>query len=158
MRALGIVFAVLISASCSAPTTAPLRVVRFSGTHTVAAFERSVTDAVAAQRLYDALSSMPPAQSRWCAYGTGAGYRLTFTDTIRRTLVATVEIAGCYDAVMNGRDRRSTNDAFWKVFANTLGLDAWDSSQLFPPPLSVSALGTGSRAPALRDRFAPRRR
>jgi len=158
MRALGIVFAVLIGASCSAPTTAPLRVVRFSGTHPVAEFERSVTDAAAAQRIYDALSSLPLAQSRWCAYGTGAGYQLTFTDTTRRTLEATVEIAGCYEAVMHGSDRRSTNDAFWSVFANTLGLEPWDSSQLFPPPLGVSGLGTGSRAPALRDRFAPRRR
>jgi hypothetical protein len=158
VRALGLVFAVLIAAACSVPSTAPLRVVRFSGIQPVSAFARSVADGAAAQRLYDAVVSLPPAQNRWCAYGTGAGYRLTFTDTIRRTLDVTVEIAGCYEAVLHGIDRRSTSDAFWRVFANTLGLELWASSQLFQPPLSVSGLGTGSRAPALRDRFAPRRR
>ena len=158
MRALGIALAVLIGSVSSVPSTAPLRVVRFSGTYPVPAFDRSVGDGAAAQRLHDALVSLPVAQNRWCAYGTGAGYRLVFSDTIRRTLSATIEIGGCYLAVLNDTDRRTTNGAFWSAFATTLGLDPRNYDQLFPQPLPVRPPGTGSRAPALRDRFAPRRR
>ena len=158
MRALGIALAVLIGSVSSVPSTAPLRVVRFSGTHPVPAFDRSVGDGAAAQRLHDALVSLPVAQDRWCAYGTGAGYQLVFSDTIRRTLTATVEIGGCYLAVLNDTDRRTTNGAFWSAFATALGMDARNYDQLFPQPLLVRPPGTGSRAPVLRDRFAPRRR
>ena len=156
MRLLGVVIAVLIAVSCSAPSAAPLRVVRYSGMVPVAALDRSVNDVVATQRLYDALISLPVAHDRWCAYATGAGYELVFSDTVRRTLVATVEIGGCFEVLLHGTDRRTTNDAFWTVFAKTLGLDPGNTDLLFPQPLSFSR-GTGSHAPALRDRFAPRR-
>jgi hypothetical protein len=155
-RASGVVFAVLIAASCSAPSTAVLRVIRFSPLYPVTAFDRSVTDAAAAQRLYDAVVSLPHAQLRWCAMGYGIGYRLTFSDTSRPTLAAVVESDGCREAVLPGDDRRATDDAFWAVFADTLGLEVGNSDQLFPRPLDLSR-GTGSRALALRDRFAPRR-
>lgn len=120
-------------------------------------FDRSVTEAGAAQHLYDALLSLAPAQRRWCAYGTGAGYRLTFTDSMRTTLAATVEIGGCGQAVLHGTDRRTASDSFWAVFARTLGLDPRNEEQLFPQALPMTLPRTELRAPALRDRFAPRR-
>ncbi|HEV8655625.1 MAG TPA: hypothetical protein VGR85_08960 [Candidatus Limnocylindria bacterium] len=156
MRAFGVALALLIGSSCSAPTIPVLRVVRYSEMHPVAAFDRSVNDAAAAQRLHDALISLPVAQLRWCAIGYGIGYRLTFSDTSRTTLVATVESDGCREAILPGNDRRATNDAFWSIFADTLGLDARNTDQLFPQPLSLKG-GTGQHAPVLRDRFAPRR-
>jgi hypothetical protein len=155
-RAFGVVFALLIAASCEAPSTAVLKVIRFSEMYPVKAFARSVTDGATAQRLFDALESLPVAQRRWCAMGYGVGYRLTFSDTSRTTLAAVVESDGCREAVLPGGDRRATNDAFWELFADTVGLDARNTDELFPRPLRFS-LGTGSRAPALRDRFAPRR-
>ena len=155
-RAVGIALALLLAASCSSPATPVLRVVRFSQMHPVTAFDRSVNDAAAAQRLHDALVSLPVAQLRWCAIGYGIGYRLTFSDTGKTTLAAVVESDGCREAVLPGDDRRATSDAFWELFANTVGLDARNTDELFPRPLSFSR-GTGSRAPALRDRFAPRR-
>src|SRR5439155_20094283 len=142
----------------SVPSTAPLRVVRFSGMYPVPAFDRSVGDGAAAQRLHDALVSLPVAKNRWCADGTGAGYEMVFSDTVRRTLVATLEIGGCFEAILHGTDRRATNDAFWTVFAKTLGLDPLNYDEIFPQALLVKGPGTGSRAPVLRDRFAPRRR
>ena len=155
-RAVGLALAVLIAASCSTPSAAVLRVSRFSEMHPVTPFDRSINDAAAAQRLHDALVSLPAAQLRWCPVSFGIGYRLTFSDTGRPTLVAVVESDGCRDAVLPGDDRRATSDAFWELFANTVGLDARNTDELFPRPLSFSR-GTGSRAPVLRDRFAPRR-
>ena len=155
-RAVGVLLALLIAGSCSLPSTAVLRVVRFSEMYPVTPFDRSVTDAAAAQRLHDALVSLPIAQLRWCAVGYGVGYRLTFSDTSRPTLAAVLESDGCREAVLPGGDRRATSEAFWALFARTVGLDARNTDELFPRPLRFS-LGTGSRAPALRDRFAPRR-
>ena len=155
-RAVSVALAVLVLMSCSAPSTAVLRVTRFSGLQAVPAFDRSLQDAGAAQQLYDALVTLPVANDRWCAYGTGAGYRMAFSDTRRSILVARVESDGCREAVLPGNDRRATNESFWAIFADTLGLDARNTDQLFPQPLRATT-GTGSRAPALRDRFAPRR-
>jgi hypothetical protein len=156
MRALGVALALLIGTSCSVPSTAVLHVLRYSEMHPVPAFDRSVNDAGAAQRLHDALVSLPVAQLRWCPIGYGIGYRLTFSDTSRTILVAMVESDACREAILPGNDRRATNDAFWALFAETLGLDLLNTDQLFPQPLSFSR-GTGQRAPVLRDRFAPRR-
>src|SRR5688572_26305565 len=111
-RATGIAIAVLIAISCSAPSTSVLRVTRFSGLQPVAPFERSVQDAAAAQQLYDALVKLPIATARWCPYGSGAGYRLTFSDTRRLILVATVASDACREAVLPGNDRRATNESF----------------------------------------------
>lgn len=156
MRAIGVALALLIGTSCSVPATAVLRAVRYSEMHLVAAFDRSVNDAASAQRLHDALISLPVAQPRWCAIGYGIGYRLTFSDMSRTILAASVESDGCREAILPRNDRRATNDAFWETFAEVLGLDARNTDQLFPKPVSFNP-GTGSRAPALRDRFAPRR-
>jgi hypothetical protein len=155
-RAAGVVLALIVAISCSAPSIAVLRVTRFSGLQAVPAFDRSLQDAAAAQQLYDALVTLPVAIDRWCPYGTGAGYRLAFSDTRRLILVAKVGSDGCREAVLPGNDRRATNESFWAIFANTLALDPRNSDQLFPQPLRATS-GTGSRAPALRDRFAPRR-
>lgn len=155
-RVLGLVLVLLIAVSSSAPLTSVLRVIRFSGLYPVEAFDRSVQDAAAAQRLYDALISLPFAPNRWCPYSVGTGYRLMFGDTSRSILVAEVGSDGCREAVLPGNDRRATNESFWTIFADTLGLDARNTDQLFPRPLRATT-GTGSRAPALRDRFAPRR-
>lgn len=155
-RAAGIAIAVLIAISSFAPSTALLQVTRFSGLQPVAHLDRSIQDAAASQHLYDALVTLPVAKNRWCAYGSGTGYRLTFSDTRRLILVATVESDGCLEAVLPGNDRRATNESFWAIFADTLGLDARNNDLLFTQPLRTTT-GTGLRAPALRDRFAPRR-
>src|SRR5687768_9079026 len=133
-RATGVALAVLIAISCSAPSTAVLRVTRFSGLQPVAPFDRSVQDAAAAHQLYDALVNLPVATDRWCPYGSGAGYRLTFSDTSRAVLLANVASDGCREAVLPGNDRRATNESFWAIFADTLGLDARNTDQLFPQP------------------------
>jgi hypothetical protein len=123
----------------------------------VPAFERSVTDAATAQRLYRALVTLPVASpGRWCPYGIGTGFRLTFTDTTRVLLAANVESDGCRDAVLAGLDRRATSESFWDTFATALGFDSGNKHTLFPQPL-VPRLAAGSPAPALRDRFRPRR-
>jgi hypothetical protein len=155
-RAIGVALAVLTAISCSAPSTAVLRVIRVSGLQPVAPFERAVQDAAATQQLYAALVNLPIATDRWCPYSVGTRYQLTFSDTSRSILVANVGSDGCREAVLPGNDRRATNESFWAIFADSLGLDAPNTDQLFPQPLRVTT-GTGSRAPVLRDRFAPRR-
>jgi hypothetical protein len=135
-RALGVALALLIAASCSAPSTPALRVVRLSGLYPVAAFDRSVDDAASVQRLYSALVSLPFATDRWCPYSVGTRYQLTFSDTSRSILVANVESDGCREAIIPGSGRRATNDSFWAVFADTLGLDARNTDELFPQPLA----------------------
>src|SRR3982074_1722071 len=117
-RAVGVLLASLIPVSCSLPSTAVLGVVRFSEMYPVTPFDRSVTDAAAAQRLHDALVSLPIAQLRWCAIGYGVGDRLAFTDTNPTPLAAIVESDGCREAVLPGGDRRATNEAFWALFAD----------------------------------------
>jgi hypothetical protein len=156
MRTFGVALAVLIVVSGSAPTIPVLQVTRFSGLQPVAAFDRSVGDAASVQWLYNALVSLPFARHRWCPYGVGTRYQLTFSDTGRSILVANVESDGCREASVPGYGRRATNDSFWAIFAETLGLEARNTDQLFPLPLPTTTR-TGSRAPALRDRFAPRR-
>src|SRR5687767_2570330 len=101
-RAAGVALAVLVATSSFAPSRAVLQVTRFSGLQPVPAFDRSLQDARAAQQLYDAVVTLPVATNRWCPYGTGAGYRMVFSDTRRSILVAKVESDGCREAILPG--------------------------------------------------------
>jgi hypothetical protein len=154
-RAIAVGLALLVAVSSLAPSTSVLQVARFAGLQAVPAFDRSAQDAAKAEHLYRALVALPVAEDRWCPYGSGAGYRLAFSDTLRLILVAKVGSDGCREAVLPGNDRRATNEFFWAIFADTLGLDRY-ADLLFPQPFRTTT-GTGSHAPALRDRFAPRR-
>ena len=149
-RAIGVGLALLIAISSLAPSTLVLRVTRFSGLQPVAAFDRSIQDVAAAQLLYDALVTLPVAKHRWCAYGSGTGYRLTFSDTHRLILVATVGSDGCLEAILPGNDRRATNESFWAIFADTVGLNAGNSDLLFPQPLAGMNCSNGSLNPVIR--------
>src|SRR3990170_2142728 len=135
-RVFDLALAMLIAVSCSTPSTPALRVVRLSGLYPVAVFDRSVDDAARVERMYNALVSLPFARHRWCPYSVGTRYQLTFSDSGRSILVANVQSDGCREATIPGSRRRATNDSFWALFAETLGLDARNTDELFPYPIA----------------------
>jgi hypothetical protein len=85
------------------------------------AFDRSVSDPVAARRMYEAVLALPPAADRFCPAGLGLRYRLTFNEAARVLLPVAVEGDGCRDLYFTDSDRRATNDRFWELLAEVLG-------------------------------------
>ena len=80
MRLVFVALAVLVVASCAAPSIAAMRFTRFStmSENHYPAFDRSVDDPAAARRVYDAVRALPPApKDRFCPFGAGLRYRLT---------------------------------------------------------------------------------
>jgi hypothetical protein len=119
-----IALAVLLIVSCTSSVPA-MRITRFSTSpaHHYPAFDRSVVDPVVTRRVYDAVRALPPAPSV-CFPETGYGlsYRLSFNDASRVILSVVVEGDGCVQVTFSDADRRATDDAFWDLLADTLGV------------------------------------
>jgi hypothetical protein len=129
---------VALVASCASPSVAALRVTRYStmSENRYPAFDRSVDDAAAARRMYDALRALPPApRDRHCPIGSGLRYRMTFNEAARVVLLVVVEGDGCAEAIFSETDRRATDDAFWELLADTVGAQKADIYRLLPDEL-----------------------
>jgi len=97
------------------------------------AFDRSVADVAAARRVYDALNALPPApKDRSCPAGFGLRYRLSFNEAARVNLSVVVEGDACAEVIIAANDRRATDDRFWDVLADTLGVKRAEIYYLLP--------------------------
>ena len=119
-----------------APASVPLlRVTRYSTIpeNHYPAFDRSVDDAAAARRVYDAVRALPPApKDRFCPAGFGLRYRLTFNEAARVILLVVVEGDACAEVIFSETDRRATDEPFWDLLAGTLGVQKADIRYLLP--------------------------
>jgi len=133
---LGLVaLATLLVVACASPSVPALRVTRYSELpeNHYPAFDRSVSDAAAARRVADALRALPPApKDRFCPAGFGLRYRLTFNEAGRVTLLVVLEGDACAEAIFSDGDRRATDDAFWDLLADALGVKKSDIYYLLP--------------------------
>ena len=129
-----VALAVLLVASCASPSIAAMRLTRLStmSENHYPAFDRSVDDPATARRVYDAVRALPPAPNRWCPFGAGLHYRLTFNEAARVVLSVVVEGDGCAEVIFSEADRRATDDAFWDLLADTLGVKKTDIRYLLP--------------------------
>jgi hypothetical protein len=121
--------------ACTPPSVPALRVTRYSelAENHYPAFDRSVTDAAAARRVADALRALPPApKDRFCPAGFGLRYRLTFNEAGRVTLLVVLEGDACAEAIFSEGDRRATDDAFWELLADVLGVRKAEIYYLLP--------------------------
>ena len=135
MRLVFVAVAVLVVASCAAPSIAAMRFTRFStmSENHYPAFDRSVEDPAAARRVYDAVRVLPPApRDRFCPFGAGLRYRLTFNEAARVVLSVVVEGDGCAEVIFSDADRRATDDVFWDLLADTLGVKKSEIYYLLP--------------------------
>jgi hypothetical protein len=137
MRRSGIALALLLVASCGA-TIPAMRIIRFSAVpenHYVS-FDRSIADTAVARRVYDAVNALPPApQGRSCPADSGLRYRLAFNEAARVSLSVVIEGDGCAEVVFTQSDRRSTDDAFWDLLADALGVKKADIYRVSPEEL-----------------------
>jgi hypothetical protein len=124
VRLARVALATLLIVSCASGSVPALRVTRFSGIpeNHYPAFDSSVDDAVAAHRVYDALRALPPATDRFCAANFGLRYRLTVNEAARVILSVVAEGDGCRQVIVSDSDRRDTDDAFWDLLSDTLGV------------------------------------
>lgn len=124
MRRICLVLVLLLVVSCGGSIPA-MRITRFStlAENHYPAFDRSVDDAAAAGRVYDAVRALPPApKDRFCPAGSGLRYRLSFNDAARVNLSVVIEGDQCAEVIFSDSDRRATDDAFWDLLAGTLGV------------------------------------
>ena len=130
-----VALALVVVASCAAPSIAAMRFTRFStmSANHYPAFDRSVDDAAAARRVYDVVRALPPApKDRFCPFGAGLHYRLTFNEAARVVLSVVIEGDGCAEAIFSETDRRATDDVFWDLLADTLGVKKSEIYYLLP--------------------------
>ena len=124
MRWAGITLALLLVVSCGGSVPA-MRFTRFStmAENHYPPFDRSVADATVARRVREAVNALPPApKDRFCPAGFGLRYRLSFNDAARVSLSVVVEGDGCAEVTFSPIDRRATDDAFWDLLADALGV------------------------------------
>jgi hypothetical protein len=118
----------LVARSGAPPWAHPTTLLRFSA------------DAASVQRLEEAIQSLPPAPSGVvnCPADNGTLYRLTIFHHGAVSLRATVSATGCRTLrIVGEREWRASDDAFWRVFAQTLGVSPTD---LIARPSAPSAL------------------
>jgi len=86
--------------------------------------DRTISVAAQAQRLYDATLALPmfPSGVMNCAADFGVGYTLTFTRNDKSHLTVTSDPGGCWQVTIEGQKQRRATDAWWNLFAQTLGL------------------------------------
>jgi len=119
---------VLIAASCGGSVPA-MRITRFSAMpdNHYPAFDRSIADATAARRVFDAVNALPPApRGRSCPAAFGLSYRLSFNEAARVSLSVVIEGDGCAEVVFTQTDRRATDDVFWTLLADAVGVNKTD--------------------------------
>lgn len=136
MRLALVALAVVIVASCAPGGVPALRVIRFSAVpeYHFPAFDRSIDDAAAARRVYDALRALPPAPTERLCPGPifGLRYRVTVNDASRVILSVVVEGDGCDEVFFSETDRRTPDEEFWDLLAGTLGVKRDDIFELPP--------------------------
>ena len=128
MRCAAVGLAVLIVVSCGGSVPA-MRITRFSAMpeNHYPAFDRSIADATAARRVFDAVNALPPApRGRSCPAAFGLSYRLSFNEAARVSLSVVIEGDGCAEVVFTQTDRRATDDAFWTLLADAVGVNKTD--------------------------------
>lgn len=137
MRLVLVGLALLVVATCASPPIAAMRFTRFStlSANHYPALDRSVDDLVAARRVYDTVRALPPAPKRFCPAGFGLSYRLTFNEAARVVLSVVVEGDACAEVIFSETDRRATDDAFWDLLADTLGVKKEDIYHVLPDEL-----------------------
>ena len=134
MRRSGIALALLLIVCCGAAIPA-MRIIRFSAMpeNHYGTFDRSIADAAVARRVYDAVNALPPApKGRFCPADSGLRYRLSFNEAARVSLSVVVEGDGCAEVVFTQSDRRATDDAFWDLLADALGVKKADIYRVSP--------------------------
>ena len=134
MKWSSIALAALLVIACGG-TIPAMRLTRFSSvpeSH-YSAFDRSITDAVVARRVSDALNALRPApKGRSCPADFGLRYRLSFNEAARVSLSVVIEGDGCAEVVFTQSDRRATDDAFWDLLADALGVKKADIYRVSP--------------------------
>jgi len=106
-----------------------MRITRFSAIpeNRYPAFDRSIADAAVARRVFDAVNALPRATpDRSCPAAFGLRYRLSFNEAARVSLSVVIEGDGCADVSFTQSDRRATDDAFWDLLANAVGVTKAD--------------------------------
>jgi hypothetical protein len=100
---------------------------------------RLAGDAVAVQHLEKYIRSLPPAPPGLvaCPADDGTVYRLTFFHHGTVALRAAVDDTGCRWLRLGVGDVRRTDDAFWALFARTLGVVSAELSVHRGLPFSV---------------------
>src|SRR6266568_2950597 len=97
-------------------------------------FAKAIDDSASATKLYNAIKALPPFQGVYsCPADDGLQYQLTFAlkgATVQKIIASA---SGCRSVTLNQSDIRMTNEAFWSLFAQTLGVS---EAELFPRPLS----------------------
>jgi len=134
MRRSGFLLALLLAASCGA-TIPAMRIIRFSAVpeNHYGTFDRSIADIAVARRVYDAANALAPApKGRSCPVDSGLRYRLSFNEAARVSLSVVIEGDGCADVVFTQTDRRATDDAFWDLLAEALGVRRTDIYRVMP--------------------------
>ena len=134
MKWSSIAFAALLVIACGG-TIPAMRLTRFSSVpeNHYGAFDRSITDTVVARRVSDAVNALPPApKGRFCPADSGLRYRLSFNEAARVSLSVVVEGNGCAEVVVTQSDRRATDDAFWDLLADALGVKKTDIYRVSP--------------------------
>jgi hypothetical protein len=134
MRRAALALALVVVVSCGGSVPA-MRLTRFSAmpeSH-YPAFDRSIADAAAARRVFDAVNALPPApKGRFCPADSGLRYRLSFNEAARVTLSVVIEGDGCAEVAFTQTDRRATDDAFWDLLAKAVGVTKPDIHLLKP--------------------------
>jgi hypothetical protein len=121
------------------PTTHFLRVTRNSsvGPNHFPAFSRNINDSASVTRLYNAIQALPLMSGIYnCPADDGLQYQLAFSFSSSSKQQMILDAAGCQQISINQSTARLTNEAFWSLFAQTLGVP---KSALFPPPYSTKA-------------------
>jgi len=134
MRRAALALAVLFIVSCGGSVPA-MRITRFSAMpeNHYPAFDRSIADAAVARRVFDAVNGLPRATTdRSCPAAFGLRYRLSFNEAARVSLSVVIEGDGCADVAFTQGDRRATDDAFWTLLADALGVARADIYNVRP--------------------------
>ena len=135
------VMVLLMSCSTNPGSQVPamhfLRVTRNSsvGPNHFPAFRRTIDDSASVTRLYNAIQALPLMSGiDNCPADDGLQYQLTFSLSSSFRQQMTLHATGCQQISINQSTGRLTNEAFWSLFAHTLGVP---KLELFPLPYST---------------------
>lgn len=135
MRLVLVALAGLLAMSCASGSVPAMRFTRFSAVpaNHYPSFDRSVDDAAAARRVSEAIRALSSAATgRACPAGLGLRYRLSFNEAARVVLSVVIEGDACAEVIFSEADRRATDDAFWDLLADTLGVKKSDLYNVRP--------------------------
>jgi hypothetical protein len=85
-------------------------------------FTTTISDPAKASQLYDAILQLPTQKATFCPLDNGLQYNLVFTRPAMPQTHILLSASGCRSAVLATNDRRATNDDFWSLVAQTVGI------------------------------------